>query len=195
MSVQFPAPPDEVTDAIITRMRDVDSAPEAKGRVLGDAEPAELTLSMPHDVYVVGIDDILAGRRPDSTSPAGWRFILYNNNRTVASAETVVTSEGKHRFALFNSGPFVAATVDTVDRMNSDRRVIEQNPTLSLLRIPALHVEALWLHDGEDTYTPLAPAPQGLSTEREYSLEELFDALRTQAQAHASIGVDDETGS
>ena len=70
-----------------------------------------------------------------------------------------------------------------------------QQPTLSLLRIPAVHLTALWLHDADgDTFTPLAPAPEGLEPSRPYTSAELFDVLRPQAQARVGVGVDDITG-
>lgn len=195
MPIQFSSPPTEVLTAVTNRIRDVAAAPESNARGLGGSAPAELTPSMPHDVYVIGLYDVIAGRPPDSASLTGWRFIMYSKDGAVASAETQIASNGQHRFALFNSGPFVAATVETVNRMNNVLRMAEKNPRLSLLRIPALHVTALWLHDdNEDTYTPLAPAPEGLDPNRQYSSTELFDVLRPEAQSQASIGVGDETG-
>jgi hypothetical protein len=195
MTIQFPSPPPEVTEAISSRMRDVAAAPQGDARGLGKSAPAELTLAMPHDVYVIGADDVIAGRVPDSANLTGWRFIMYSKDGAVASAETQVAPDGQHRFALFNSGPFVSETVDTVNRINEQPSMKEQQPTLSLLRIPAVHLTALWLHDGnEDTYTPLAPAPEGLEPNRPYSSAELFEVLRPQAQSRVAIGVDDETG-
>jgi len=195
MSIQFPSPPPDVTEAISSRMRDVEATRRGDARGLGGAAPSELTLSMPHDVYVLGADDVVAGRLPDNTERTGWRFIMYGQDGAVASAETQLAPDGQQRFAAFNSGPYVMETVDNVNRINAEPAMRGQQPILSLLRIPAVHLTALWLHDPDgDTFTPLAPAPEGLEPGRPYTSAELFDVLRPQAQARVGVGVDDVTG-
>jgi hypothetical protein len=176
-------------------MRDVEATRRGDARGLGGAAPSELTLSMPHDVYVLGADDVVAGRLPDNTERTGWRFIMYGQDGAVASAETQLAPDGQQRFAAFNSGPYVMETVDNVNRINAEPAMRGQQPILSLLRIPAVHLTALWLHDPDgDTFTPLAPAPEGLEPGRPYTSAELFDVLRPQAQARVGVGVDDVTG-
>lgn len=194
MSIQFSTPPSEVSRAVEKNLRLVGEQPPITVRGLGGAVAAQVTATMPHGVYVLGLQDVLAGRLPDDMTPSAWRYILQSDGDAVASAETQVQGSA-HKFSGFNSGPYVASTVATLRRMEDIPQARNQNLTVRMLRIPALHLMALWLHgDGEDLFTPLEPTPPGVDAHRQYRAPELFAALRSEAESRVGVGPSDLTG-
>jgi hypothetical protein len=85
-------------------------------------------------------------------------------------------------FSHFNSGPFVGSTVEAFSRLEEMGREAHD---LRLLDVPALYVQALWLHGSTDEYMPLRPAPDPLEAYRIYSAEEFARQLATLATTPA----------
>lgn len=195
MSIQFSTPPPEASQAVVSKLRSVREQPVTNVRGLGGVVSGQATPTMPHEVYVLGLRDVLSGRLPDNFRPSGWRYILQAGGSAVSSAETQATGGATQQFSEFNSGPYVAATVQTLDRMASLPQIRGKNLTARLLRIPALHLTALWLHgEDEDVFVPLEPAPSGVEANRQYQASELFAALRREAETLVHIGPADLTG-
>lgn len=193
MSILFSTPPDEASQAVASNLQRVSDRPQVDARGLGGAAAAEVTPTMPHGVYVLGLKDVLNGKLPDDLAPSGWRYILSGGSE-VACAETQVRGNA-HKFSGFNSGPYVSSTVDALQRVTDLPMVKEENLTLRMLRIPALHLTALWLHgENQDIFTPLEPAPPSVSANKQYQAAELFAALRSEAESRANIGPADLTG-
>jgi hypothetical protein len=65
-------------------------------------------------------------------------------------------------------------TVDAITSAEQEDRVRDSDFALRLLRVPALHLTALWLRgtDGTDVIVPLAPAPRPFEPNRSYDAEE-----------------------
>jgi hypothetical protein len=198
MALLLPDPPHQVAQVISSRL-DAVSGPERTGpSALGGSDPTSLTLTDPHEVYVLGLDDLL--REGDALASArltGWRYMLRDRGQVIAAASTALTEAETHRFALFNRGPYVEGTVDGL-RTASQLPAIQEgrDMTVRLLTVPALNLTALWLHDdGEDLLLPLAPAPGTVEAGRPSPAHELLATLREPARQLSSIGREDETGS
>lgn len=195
MPLQFSQPPAEVSAAVTSRLEAVGESPQATSRALAGSDPGRLTPSSPHEVYVLGLDDLLSGNGLGAARMTGWRYLLGDEASAVSSAETIVTGGGEHRFARFNSGPFVASTVAALQTVADLPQVQTETITPRLLTVLALNLMAIWLPGStKDVLVPLAPAPQGVEAGRQYAPAELFDSLHDQAQAQAGIGPEDQTG-
>jgi hypothetical protein len=85
-----------------------------------------------------------------------------------------------HSLAQFNFGPFpaqIAAVLDTFANYPGEYEA-------RLLRIPALHVEALWLKSADaawDRLVPLSPAPPPLRPGDVYEADLFFGEIEPQA--------------
>jgi hypothetical protein len=138
---------------------------------LRTARAEALTVTDPHEVFYLGLDDLRSRADLTAAKPTGWRYLIRDGDRVVAAAEAVADpAGGRPLFSQFNEGPFVPATAGAFAVAGSDRRVADRRFTPRLLQIPALHVMAVWLHpeeaeDGaEELLIPLAPFPLDVQT-------------------------------
>jgi hypothetical protein len=83
--------------------------PDGALHALGGTTPAKLVPRAPHPVFNIGLSDLKANRALEASDPSGWRYLLHEGDKAVASAETVVLG-GNEQFSHFNRGPFVAST-------------------------------------------------------------------------------------
>lgn len=142
---------------------------------LRTARPDALTVTDPHQVFNLRLDDLRSGAGLSAANPTGWRYLVRDGDRVVAAAESLAAPTGDQPvFSHFNEGPFVPATAAALAVAGSDRRVADRRLVPRLLHIPALHAVALWLHpeeaaadasrDGADLLVPLAPFPLPVQT-------------------------------
>jgi hypothetical protein len=196
--LQHAQPDASVADVVRSNLSRLSQTPAEHQNALAGSAPAELSMEAPHQVYTIGLDQLATGAGLASARANGWRYLLRQNNQTVASARTMTDATGAPLFAEFNSGPFVQSTAGALQRAeqvagagNGD--VFEPR----LLQVPALHAMALWLHGGPksaDIVIPLPPAPPPVQAERQYSIDEYLAALRTAAASVDAVDADNLTG-
>jgi hypothetical protein len=151
---------------------------------LKKVSPDHLALVAPHRVYVLGLDAILNGDGLKAARQAGWRYLLADEDRIVASAEL----EGDHgEHPLLNSGPFVASTAAAIDSLEEQPEVIRGEYELRLLKVPALYVVAAWLAGSLPFVAPLAPAPHFLQAGKLYTEREFISTLVAPAREALSF--------
>jgi hypothetical protein len=100
---------------------------------------------------------------------------------------------GGHEFSEINRGPYVDATRRALELGAAHPTIASGDYRVTLLRIPALYVMALWFHakdDGQDLIFPIPPAPAELESGRAYGVAEFEAALREPARRRAAF--DDE---
>jgi hypothetical protein len=153
---------------------------------LSRARADRLTLTAPHPVYVLGLQDIVEGRGLGEARLVGWRYLIELDRRPIASADVLAGLGGRPpKFSQFNEGPFVDSTAAAIDALQEQSEVREAPFQLRSLQVPALYVVSLWLagQGGQrDLVRPLAPAPAYLNVERLYSEEEFLEQLREPAR-------------
>jgi hypothetical protein len=161
------------------------SRPEYGDRLLAQADTARLAVSLPHDVYTLGLEAIAEGRGLDAAEPVGRRCLVMEDERPVAAAELRDQgAEGEGELTT-TEGPFTEATARTVQEVEGWPEVAEGEYDLRLLRVPALYLMALWLKDRDgsaDLLVPLDPAPSGLESGARYEEGELLDRLQRRAR-------------
>jgi len=195
MPLQLPDPPAGLPDTIRSGVRKLAGRPQISTEALRRARPHEVDVSTPHQIFTMGLDDLVAGRGLDSARPVGWRYVVEAAGQPIASAETTLAADGTtHLLSDINEGPFVGATADAVRSLHARRELQAGVLELRLLRIPALYVMALWLHSAAtDLLVPLAPSPVG----REGQLvpaAELITELATRARSVKPLARPDEPG-
>ncbi len=196
MALHHPQPSQAVDAAIRSQLSFLAAKPEKELNALAGSKPSELTMEAPHEVYTLGLDQLLEGAYDlTGAKPTGWRYLLQQASGTVASAETTADPRGQQVFSLINSGPFVGATVDALDKAGQLAGGADDPPLEPrLLQVPALHALALWLHgpgpDG-DIVLPLDPSPPSVDGSRQYTVAEYLAALKETAATVQPVGRDD----
>jgi hypothetical protein len=197
MSLKYGRPDHPHDQAVQNQLDRLASQPGDQMNALAGAAPAELEMTEAHPVYVLGLDQVIAGADLSTISPIGWRYLLRQGGQTVAAAQTIVDA-GKATFAQFNSGPFVPATQEALGQAEQYAGGEEgEDLEPRLVHVPALYAMALWLHgtDGAgDVILPIAPTPPGVAANRRYSVQDYLDALREAAATVSPVGTDDLTG-
>jgi hypothetical protein len=115
----------------------------------------------------------------EDAKPAGWRFLVADRDRVVASAEL---ADDSGNAPSINSGPYVSATATAIDDLERLPEIADGDFELRILKVPGLYVVAAWLVGGRRVVVPLAPAPSFLEAGRSYSEEEFMKALAEPAR-------------
>jgi hypothetical protein len=197
MPIHLPEPPSEAAAAVADRLQTVASSETPNRAALGGSDATQLQATDGHRVFNLGLHDLLNVPDPlEAARPVGWRYLLGDGADTSAAALTTLTPEGEHKFASFNSGPYVGGTVEALAASREMPEVADDDLEVRLLTVPGLGLTALWLHgDTRDLLVPIAPAPDGVETGRQHDARELLASLTDQARERVEIGRDDERGS
>jgi hypothetical protein len=168
---------------------------------LAGSSPDALDIEAPHPVYVLGLDQVLAGAELAKAVPVGWRYLLrQGNGEVVAAAQTLTDAGGQAAFASFNSGPYVASTsqaLDTATEYADGGAGGGEAWEPRVLHVPALHAMGLWLHteaETTDVVLPLPPVPPGIDADRRYTVPEYLAALQDIAGSVQPTTASDTTG-
>jgi hypothetical protein len=145
-----------------------------------------LALVAPHRMYTLPLDAV-AEKGLGAATPAGWRFLVMDKDRVVASAELAGDS-GEN--PLLNGGPYVGSTAAAIDDMERLPELAEAEFELRILKVPALYVVAAWLVGEGQLLVPLEPAPSFLEPGKPYSEGDFVAALAGPAQAILAQGDD-----
>lgn len=142
--------------------------------------PVSPVLSSP--VYVLGLDAVAARRGLSATRLAFWTHLLPSSGEEVISADV---NADTHEFSALTQGRHPKAFLQQVQSLQASSEVEGHSYQLALLRVPALHLHAVWLRDKEganDVLIPIAPAPPDLQAGRRYSAADFEAALQREAQ-------------
>jgi hypothetical protein len=195
-----PATPSPMHDEQVLRhLRRAGTQPKNQNALAG-AAPEELEMDVPHRVYTLGLDQVVAGADLDTAVPSGWRYLLKQGDQVVAAAQTVTDAGGQAAFASFNSGPYVESTskaLSTAEQYAGAGEGSDDDWEPRVLHVPALHAMALWLHtDAEttDVVLPLPPVAAGIEPNRRYTVPDYLAALRQLAGSVQAASAGETTG-
>ena len=153
--------------------------------VVGD----DLELRSPHQVFVLGLRDLIEAEGLQAARPVGWRFVVEHQERPVALADTFLDEAGRHVLGQVNYGHFVAGTAQAfeVARTSSGPGDVAD---VELLQVPALHLLMLRISHGDSSpeLIPIAPTPSGIEANRVYAADELVGVLTERARAQSEYG-------
>jgi hypothetical protein len=180
-------------------VNDAFAPPEIGGLELA-AVAARPTLSEPHPVYNIGLDEVLKGRQANlsAAQQTGWRYLVSQGGNTLAATEVdQPRSRGEALFSNISEGGFAMGTSAAIVAAKQFDELKQGAYELRVLRIPALYVMALWLHStGQDLLIPISsgPAvggtqspgtPEGVVVNQKYDPGDFFQRLQSQAEVLA----------
>jgi hypothetical protein len=193
MAMIFASAPPKLVANIETDLKQNATRKQWTISTLSDKRAGQLSIDSGHRVYSLGLDEVAAGYKAKDLKPQAWRFLVKTGGASVAAAESDSAGSARSaagKLAVVNAGPFVESTARAFAALAKDSRLKDGDSEPRLLRIPALYVMALWLHDskaGKDRVQVLAPAPEFLSTETIYSLDEFMALVREPARARLAF--------
>jgi hypothetical protein len=181
MPLRIETPTPTVTNVIASTLQRVAQQGQFRTPALVLAAHQDLSLAAPHRIYNLELNDLAQARGLRAAKLTGWRYIIQEGERAIASAEASVKRTGASpQFAQINEGPYVAATEAAIVAAEALPQVQQGLYELRLLRIPALYVMALWLKDDKkkaDLIIPLDPAPAPLQAGQIYSPQDFLALL------------------
>lgn len=148
--------------------------------------PQTLTTTIPHPVYDLGVDAIVAGHGLEAATLNGWRYVLEDAGHAFAFAE--LDGAGKE-FTSFNTGAFPLALCDALAEAEHLDYVKNADWELRVLRVPALYVYAIWLHNDKPEHDLLIPVPRvsyGLVANKPYAPADFLNLLLPPAKQAAT---------
>jgi integrase len=144
----------------------------------------------PHPVYIAGLRDLAAADGLRQAEVAGWRYLAQSGDPCAIEVDDTPEWDGQ-QLTEIDKGPFV----DGLCRLLADQELARQTEAddlnLSVLRINALGIFAVWLRADDsqkDRIIPLQPAPDYLQPGQTYSVQEFQDALLPQAKRNLKSG-------
>lgn len=190
MALKIASPPKQCLRLISDALDKFQSTPMEMYREssLKAIPPKELDASLPHQVFLMGLIDVIEASL-DKAQPIGWRYIVLRGEQPVAAAE-IEGTEARRRlqFSNFNEGPFVLESVKGIALAEKLPEMEKEDFVLRLLRIPALYVMALWIHgDNREILIPLEPTHDLLVPNRKYTPTQFFRQLASAAEQRAEF--------
>jgi hypothetical protein len=143
------------------------------------------SLAVPHHVFVMSLQDIADHDEPPLSAPASLRVLEVEDGHNRAIYDLSLPEHGSPQLLSMSND---AATIDLLQRGVSEaQRIADQSdtePELRFIRIPALYVEAFWLHFADKTRDVVIPVRAlGLFTpHRTVPAGEFFERLREAAR-------------
>jgi hypothetical protein len=170
-------PPEAVRRAAAAHVHQL-ATPQGIFPALRHVARENLELVAPHRIYTLSLGAVVEGGFEEAR-PSGWRFLIADNKRVVASAE--VAGDGGEAPSV-NGGPYVSSTATAIDELERLPMIAGGAFELRILKVPALYIVAAWLVDETRIVVPLAPTPSYLEAGHPYSEEEFLAALEQPAQ-------------
>ena len=151
----------------------------ANANVVGGART---DLVMPHDSYIVGLSSLKSEEEP-KPEVTGMQVIDASAGRFKSIFNLYSNKVSGSQLQMLNDKRYLKSYENAIEKvLNLD--VGDKNFEVRSIKIPALHVEAIWLHkvDNEesDLFTPVKS--MGLFEDNKtYNRKDFFDALKNAA--------------
>lgn len=119
-------------------------------------------ITLPHEVHNLELQDLAEGRGIEAARATGFRLVIMVNQDVLAAVELALGPDGAlGSVANFSRGQPLQDLTAAIRLAEALGPVQSGSFEPRLLRIPPLHVLALWLHDtagGQDLVLPLGGA-------------------------------------
>lgn len=167
-------------------MLDVNRSPDDRTADIADTE-----LAMPHEVYVVGLDELARGDDAMPGQLAAVRVVELQKGRFSAAYELTPPSEKQELRAMTDDAPTLQKLeqgLSLISRLADERK---EDSDLRLVRVPALYVEAFVLQSGDEGDVAVVVRDGGHGLPEQMPAREFFDRLRGLARERLGGPQDD----
>jgi hypothetical protein len=192
MAIKFGEPPEDARREVGATLSRLNRTNRERAVAPGPFESetgGAPTLRFAHRSYALSPDEIMAGRSAAESHPRGWRYVVPQPGGN-AIAE-VVEEGGRQQVARVTEGPHSRMTRETLEWLSNAPELGDDVYEVRSLAIPALRVDALWLHNEAergDKFAIVHSLNRQLRPRRIYSEEEFFGGLRQLAGRQSERG-------
>jgi hypothetical protein len=183
MSVQFTNPPNRSSkelEAGLARYRGHRMISET----FATSAPKTTEIDFSHSIYFARLKNVQAGVGLQYARPKVWRYFLKpSSNGETAAAEVNIENSDRHTFALFTDASVVKGHRELL-RSFSQEASSRGDFEFRTLKIPSIHVFAIWFRSKrktQDLLVPLVPQGHFLNDGYFYSRGEFEDVIRKEA--------------
>jgi hypothetical protein len=144
-------------------------------------ERAGVTLALPHQVFNAGLDQLREARLPEA--PSHLRVMEVSADRPQAYFDVDLGETAQVR-TVAGQNPYLDLFHRGVQELLKASARSEAEAELRLLQVPALYLDALWLHfddADQDLFLPVR-APFGPATFRVYPARQFLEELSARAR-------------
>jgi hypothetical protein len=144
-------------------------------------ESAAMNLALPHPVFNLGLDQLREARLPET--PVHLRVMEVSDDKSRAFFDVALDQSATVR-SVAGPNPYLDLFDRGVNELLKATGTMEMEAELRLLQVPALYVDALWLHfddPGRDIFFPVR-APFGPAPFRMYPARQFLDELSARAR-------------
>jgi len=191
MPIKSSQPPNQAIDALqagATRLRSV------PGTEVTEPRPLSLTRNVvqqgdagvPHQVFHLSLDDVLAGKGVSEARATGWRFLLGQQSAHNGTVADVHGDGVAFEFGGLHHGPQAVKMIEVLQQAERLPGVRDGDFEPRLLRVPSLYVDAIWLKErrtGQDLIIPIPPSLPPLVVGQQYSAPDFEAVLKQEAAA------------
>jgi len=183
MPIIIPEASDSFRDSVATGTR----AARTVSAMAGEDVTVSLT---PHRIYTIDLTDLVASKGIGAARLLGWRVFHAADHDAVIESYCDENDED-HHFGGVNRGPYVGGTRRALEVAAAHPRVAEEDFEVRLLRLPGIHVSALWLHGTPpeaQLLIPMEPLFSDHDTGTAYPADQFLDDLRPLAEQALADG-------
>lgn len=157
------------------------------------ADPNDQAAFLPHKVFNIASDGLLAGKRFDAVKLAGWRYVFRGLDQQYHVVEISVDEASDiHAFHHINTGRHLNNFIALYEQIQNHSEVREKEYVINILRAPACYVLAVWFMGADhehEFFIPLAPVHSQFEAGRPYEADEFMNLLEKVGRSMASSPV------
>lgn len=145
-------------------------------------------LRFAHETYALTLDQVMQSVAPDQAAAKSWRYVVPGAQGPSFAEVRETAGDGgtRHQYTQASEGRQSQLSAEALRWVHDEAELGDDTYEARVLRVPALHVDAVWLKNltqlGADLYAPVRPLEGLLETERLYTPNDFFDALREAAR-------------
>jgi hypothetical protein len=139
----------------------------------------DLAVTLPHYIYTLGLDAIVQDRPPGA--PTALRALEVQGNRAQAFFDLTPDERFPQVRQMSGPSPYLERLNRAIGVAARHANAIEPEAELRVIQVPALHLEALWLHyddAAQDVFIPVR-TPRAFQEFQVYSAADFQAAMKS----------------
>lgn len=165
-------PPTATTETALRYVGTLKSGPGFQTRGPLSRPRPRMWLAAPHPVFNLRLDEMSTRTPIEHARMTGWRYLVVSRSEALATVELAASSRnGAATFCRITDSRMAASVAHAIRLAERSAIVRRRHYMLGMVRVPSIHVHALWFRDAQadgahDLFAILEPAPAGFPSDR-----------------------------